>query len=158
MTTKFDISKINIKTKRLIIRECTKNELFSLYENEPVSKLQLNYSIQYNNVLAIFYSGTVIGEITLAASPLCRFSEYSHLFIREISYFIKENYRNQGFATEGLRAVCEYLFSHFPLDALSATHLEKNEASKKVLIKSGFEFIFKENDKLYYILKAKSVP
>lgn len=159
MNAKFDISKVKIETERLIIRECKKDELFSLYKNTTVPKNQLELSFHFCNVFAVTdkFTKNVIGEITLSTSPLLRKSEFSELKFLEISYFISPEHRGKGIASEAVKAFCEYCIKAFLLDGITATHLASNTASKKVLEKCGFNLVYKEFDKMHYIIYAKSV-
>ena len=74
--------------------------------------------------------GTHIGE-------LC-FKGLSADGIAEIGYGISEEYQNNGYATEAVKAVLEWAFAHPEVAAVEAETDPCNTASKRVLEKCGF--------------------
>ena len=74
--------------------------------------------------------GTQIGE-------LC-FKGLSVNGIAEIGYGISEEYQNNGYATEAVKAVLEWAFSHPEVIAIEAETESENAASISVLKKCGF--------------------
>ena len=56
---------------------------------------------------------------------------------REVAYAVAERFRNQGYATQAVRALVEYLLTQANAVAVNAVALERNVASKKVIQKSG---------------------
>ena len=74
--------------------------------------------------------GTHIGE-------LC-FKGLSADGTAEIGYGILEEYQNNGYATEAVRAVLKWAFSHPEVTAVEAETDDDNIASKRVLEKCGF--------------------
>ena len=56
----------------------------------------------------------------------------------EIGYGILEEYRGQGFATEAVRMVLKWVFSHPETKAVEAETDPDNAASQRVLMKCGF--------------------
>ena len=59
----------------------------------------------------------------------------------EIGYFIDEDFSNQGYITEAMRAFCDYLFDRYDIPYIVATILPDNLASVAVVKKLGFEYI-----------------
>lgn len=57
----------------------------------------------------------------------------------EIGFWIGKNYWNMGFMTESVNLIIEYGFKKLGLHRISAFLQERNEGSKKVLEKCGFE-------------------
>jgi [ribosomal protein S5]-alanine N-acetyltransferase len=57
----------------------------------------------------------------------------------EIGYWLGQPYWDQGIATRALCALAEYAFANFDLVRLYATVFEWNQASARVLEKSGFK-------------------
>ena len=74
--------------------------------------------------------GTHIGE-------LC-FKGLSADGMAEIGYGISEEYQNNGYATEAVKAVLEWAFSHPEVAAVEAETAPDNTASIRVLEKCGF--------------------
>ena len=74
--------------------------------------------------------GTHIGE-------LC-FKGLDENGVAEIGYGISEEYRNQGYATEAVKAVLSRAFQDPKVTAIEAETDAENVSSKRVLEKSGF--------------------
>lgn len=74
--------------------------------------------------------GTHIGE-------LC-FKRLSDNGIAEIGYGISEEYQNNGFATEAVKAVIKWAFTQPEVTAVEAETDSNNNASKRVFEKCGF--------------------
>ena len=62
----------------------------------------------------------------------------------EIGYVIGEAHCGQGYATELVKAMTEYIFSAFDAAAVYGRVLCGNQASVRVLEKSGYVFVEKE--------------
>ncbi len=56
----------------------------------------------------------------------------------EIGFFLVPDAWGKGYATEISRALVDFAFESSPLPAVAATHDARNEASRNVLLKSGF--------------------
>lgn len=56
----------------------------------------------------------------------------------EIGYYLKPSAWGQGYATEVSRRLVRFAFEETPLDQVVATHTIGNDASRKVLLKTGF--------------------
>ncbi len=56
----------------------------------------------------------------------------------EIGYFLKRSAWGNGYATEACSRLLQYAFESSPLTEIVATHDPGNEASRKVLLKTGF--------------------
>jgi ribosomal-protein-alanine N-acetyltransferase len=63
-----------------------------------------------------------------------------HLYRRaELGYWIGVPYWNNGYATEAARAVLEFGFLSLGLNRILATHLTRNPASGRVMLKIGMQ-------------------
>ncbi len=60
---------------------------------------------------------------------------------REVGYAVAERFRNQGYATQAVRALVAYLFSQTDTAAVNAVSLVRNAASNKVIEKSGLPYV-----------------
>ena len=58
----------------------------------------------------------------------------------EIGYWIGYPYWNMGFCTEACRAMIGYGFDVLKLNKIFSRHIDGNEASGKVMLKSGMQF------------------
>ena len=79
----------------------------------------------------IFHNKKMIGGIELRD-----FNEHSC----ELGYWLGKKYWGKGFATEAVGRILELGFSELNLSNIYAAYKIGNEASKKVLEKSGFKF------------------
>ena len=59
---------------------------------------------------------------------------------REVVYAVAERFRNQGYATQAVRALVHYLWMQTDAVAVNAVALERNVASNKVIQKSGLSY------------------
>ena len=59
----------------------------------------------------------------------------------EIGFHLRPAYWHMGLACESAKAVIEYAFSELRANKLFAGHNPKNEASRTLLLKLGFEYI-----------------
>ena len=62
----------------------------------------------------------------------------------EIGYCIGQKYRGHGYATELLEAVSGFVFSRFGVRVICGRVVHGNNASAKVLEKSGYQFVEEE--------------
>lgn len=60
---------------------------------------------------------------------------------REIGYAVAERFRNQGYATQAVQTLVEYLFAQTDTVALNAVSLVRNVASNRVIQKSGIPYV-----------------
>lgn len=61
-----------------------------------------------------------------------------HCFSADVGFWIGEPFWNQGIISKCLTAFCNYLFSKYNFNRLTANVFEGNDASKRVLEKAGF--------------------
>lgn len=73
--------------------------------------------------------------------------------IGEISYIFDSDYIGNGYCSEVVTKLIDICFNKIGLDMLYAYSKEGNIASKKVLFKSGFDFIEFREDFMYFELK-----
>ncbi len=87
-----------------------------------------------------------------------------HRFSAEVGFWLGQSHWNKRIITIALPVFCNYLFTKFDFNRLTANVFEGNEASKKVLEKNGFVLegtqrknVFKENkfvdNYIYALLK-----
>lgn len=95
-------------------------------QDDPTVKY-LAYAVQLK------HSETVIGSVGC--------SYYEDLGKVGITYFIDSNYRNQGYASEAVKAYLQYFFQHYDIHEIIATVRESNISSCKVIEKSGFRLL-----------------
>ena len=130
------------ETERLIIHTASRDEMERFIEAQTVDVLKDAYKEMLSACLndpdrwewyAIWMielkDGTHIGE-------LC-FKGLDENGVTEIGYGISEGYRNNGYASEAVRAVLEWAFSEPGVTAVEAETDPENAASKRVLEKCG---------------------
>ena len=132
-----------LETDRLKLYAASQEMMESFIEAQIADVLKAAYTEMLNGCLvhpdqwdwyAIWMielkDGTHIGE-------LC-FKGLSADGTAEIGYGISEGYQNNGYATEAVKAVLEWAFSHPEVAAVEAETDSDNTASKRVLEKCGF--------------------
>jgi len=103
----------------------------------------------------IFHNNKMLGGIELRD-----FNEHSC----ELGYWLGKKYWGKGFATEAVGRLLELGFDELNLNEIYAAYKVGNEASKKVLDKSGFQFyrekqefdsVLNKNEQLIEMVKRK---
>lgn len=161
-----------IETKRLILRKFDENDYQMMFDNwasdeivarnagwpkhensEDTRKLIQMWIKEYKesntfNWIIELKDMFPIGSITVVRKDLNNRT-------CEIGYNIGKEYWNNGYATEAIKAVLDYLFSLDLFDTITAQCFEFNIASSRVLEKNGFskEGILRNR----YIMDGKSI-
>jgi len=159
MIAPIDVTNIRIETTRLLLRCWEKSDLQDMFEYASVpgvgemagwnhhksieeSEGILNMFIEEKKTLAIVYkeSGKVIGSVGIELlGPL---EEIPPSFKgREIGYVLSKPYWGQGLMTEAVNAVMNYCFRELKYDFLTCAHFVRNDRSRRVIEKSGFQFL-----------------
>lgn len=86
---------------------------------------------------AIFAIETLSSGEFIGAVGLTTISEANNT--AEMGYWIGKSYWNKGFASEAIAALIFFGFDEYKLHKIFATHLKRNAASGKVLMKNGFQ-------------------
>ena len=133
-----------IETNRLKIYAATQEIMEQFIESQTVDELKIAYTEMLNGCLnnpdqwewyAIWMielkDGTHIGE-------LC-FKGLDSDGIAEIGYGISEEYQNNGYATEAVKALIQWVFTAPQVIAIEAETESENTASIRVLEKCGFK-------------------
>lgn len=88
------------------------------------------------NLEYLAYTITLKNEGTVVGSVGCSF--YEDLQEIGITYFIGNQYRNNGYAIESVKAYVGYFFNRYNVPKMIATIREENISSWKVIEKAGF--------------------
>lgn len=148
-----------LETERLILRKvkaqdaseayrswCSDEEvsryvLWDVHENEEVTKeLYTAWEKEYEDpavfrwMVVLKETGELIGTIDVPNKKFLNFGAV------EIGYCYGKKFWGNGYATEALHAVMEYLFMEVEVDVIYIQHLSNNPASGKVMIKNGLKF------------------
>tara|TARA_B100001758_G_C18000081_1_gene397598 strand:- start:73 stop:579 length:507 start_codon:yes stop_codon:yes gene_type:complete len=156
---------IEIKTERLILKKIEKKNLkvlLNLLNNWNVVQWLVNvpYPYTFNDAekwldksskeelaLNIFLKNNLIGGITIDK----RADNNTHF----LGYWIGEEYWGKGYAIEACNSLISYFFSNHSENKLYASHMLKNEKSKKILLNLGFEKV--SESKIFSLSKNTEV-
>ena len=158
MNPLIDITNIQLKTDRLMIRPWRETDLQDFYEyasvdgvgqmagwlphsSMEVSKSILSSFIAGHKVFALEYNGKVIGSLGIEEYKEREFPEFAELRGREIGYVLSKEYWGRGLMPEAVNAVLKWLFLEEQLDFVTVGHFVWNGQSRRVIEKSGFRFV-----------------
>ena len=144
-----------LKSDRLTFRLLCENDFDDLHQilNDPsvtepagfkVSDNKAEFRVfferlrKYNTAIAILKEDILIGYIHVNKwHP--DIPKYNDRRCVSLGFVIGKEYQGNGYATETLITITSYLKQLF--DFCFADHFDGNEASKKVIIKSGYKFV-----------------
>lgn len=157
MNAPVDVTNIRIETQRLILRSWRQSDLCDLYEYAKVdgvgemagwchhrsieeSQMILNMFITHRKTFALELkcSGKVIGSLGL--EELDPDPMEGEVFGREIGYVLSKDYWGRGLMTEAVNAVISFCFDTLGYDYLTCGHFIRNDRSRRVVEKCGFQF------------------
>lgn len=107
----------------------------SLKESRDVLKEHIKRADLW--VIVLKTSNHVIGTINLEVADF--FSAINGIV--ELGYALSSNYWNQGLMSEAVTIVIDYAFNNLQVNKIICGHTLDNDASKKIILKQGFEFI-----------------
>lgn len=159
MNHEVNINGYILETERLIIRPFKHSDLDDFFEYASVdgvgemagwnhhksieeSKEILNMFIDEHKTFALEFKNNkkVIGSIGIEKiNPLN--DPYKNLYGREIGYVLSKDYWGRGLMTEVVKRVIDFCFDDLHLDYLWISHWIKNDRSRRVIEKCGFEFV-----------------
>jgi ribosomal-protein-alanine N-acetyltransferase len=87
---------------------------------------------EYSYAITVTCDGSLVGAIGLRPGP----SEHEN-----IGYWIGRPYWNRGYATAAAQTVIVLAFDFLDLDELTASHLARNPASRRVMEKCGMRLL-----------------
>jgi [ribosomal protein S5]-alanine N-acetyltransferase len=114
-----------------------------------VSQNEDNYPWFTNWEMVLKEKNIAIGGIGLTGTP----DEYGQVMV---GYGLDKNYHNQGFATESLQALIQWVFEHPLATSIIAETKADNLASQRVLSKNGFVQIDWKEDLMLWKLERKT--
>ncbi len=139
MKEKIDVKNCIIHTKRLIIEPITKEELLKL---NSTSKSKETFSIKEKE------TNTLIGKISLEDFPSSlKNPKETELKGVNLNCYIIDEFRNNKYATEVIKAIISHAFFSRHLDFLLVFH-EKNDLISTKLIKNCNFKYYSENEEL----------
>ena len=158
MNAPIDISNTVLKTDRLILRPWRQEDLDDFYEyarvdgvgqmagwlpHESIETTQaiLDNFINNKKTFALELDGKVIGSFGIENYMEEEFPELDGLRGRSIGYVLSKDYWGQGLMPEAVKAVQKYLFDELGFDFLVVSHYVWNGQSRRVIQKSGFQYL-----------------
>lgn len=131
---------MEIKTKSLLLKTTDPNdaELNEVFQDSDIlsnmsEKRLHNLDLPSELVFRIEKEAELIGEI--------RFQNIKWLNRKaELSLMIKPAHQNKSYGTEAVNRIIEYAFNTMNLYRIEAEVIDFNEASKKLVEKTGFTF------------------
>lgn len=159
MNAPIDVTNIRIETNRLILRAWEERDLHDFYEYASVegvgekagwnhhqsleeSRRILGFFINGKRTFALEWkeNGKVIGSLGL--EPRDEDAGLNgELMGREIGYVLSKDYWGRGLMPEAVKAVIDYCFDVLGYDYLTCGHFDHNDRSRRVVEKSGFQFL-----------------
>ncbi|MGL5379877.1 GNAT family N-acetyltransferase [Clostridium sp.] len=154
------------ESNRLILRAWTKHDLNSLHEimsNKKVADLA-GFKVRSNinetsEVLEKFIQEPAnslwaieLKELNKAIGWIELHNPTDSIFkdSKEVGIVLAEKYWGHGFAVEALNEIIQYSRIENKNYSIISSHFPNNIQSKKVIIKSGFKYLLKNDNKLYY--------
>lgn len=158
MNIPFDVSGIEIRTPRLLLRPWQSRDLDDLYAYASVegvgemagwihhdspaeSQKILEMFIRGKKTFALEYEGRVIGSLGIECYDEAQLPELNDLKGREIGYVLARDYWGQGLMPEAVNAVIDWIFENTEMDVLTCGHFLHNQQSRRVQEKCGFHFL-----------------
>ena len=145
-----------ITTNRLVLRKFKKNDYQAMFDNwasdeivaknagwpkhekkEDTKELVEYWVNEYKNENVFNWVIELKKELPIGSITVIR-SDLNNRTC-EIGYNIGRKYWNNGYATEAIKAVIDYLFELDMFDTITAQCFEYNLASSRVLEKNGFK-------------------
>lgn len=160
MNAPIDITGVVLKTERLTLRPWREDDLNDFYEYARVdgvgqmagwtphrslddSRAILDMFIREKKTFALEHEGKVIGSLGIETYDERRYPELNHdqKRGREIGYVLSKDYWGRGLMPEAVRAAIRWLFDDVGLDFVIVGHFTRNDRSRRVIEKCGFEYV-----------------
>ena len=145
MEQNINITGCSIQTKRTILQEISKQDL-AFFNNELLKK-KSTFSIIYKD------NNETIGYVSyIKFHTDIENLKNTELNGKEITIFIKEDYRNQGIAHEVLKSIVAHSFFSRHLDFIIMSCSSNDYTFNKLIIKNGLKNYSFTEDKHTYIM------
>ena len=150
MNKPIDITGVEIKTERLLLRPFRESDLQDFYEyckvdgvgqmagwhpheSIEVSREILRHFLEGKKTFALEYEGKVIGSLGVEKYSEYWFPQLAPYQGRAIGYVLSKAYWGQGLMPEAVNAVINWLFNEEKLDFIIVGHFDRNAQSKRVV-------------------------
>ena len=152
-TKRLNLKKIEKKDLQVLVNQLNNWNVVKWLANVPYpytfndAEKWLDKSSKEELALNIYLKSILIGGITIDK----RITNNSPV----LGYWIGEEYWGNGYAIEACNSLIKYFFSNHSGNILYASHMLKNEKSKKILLKLGFQKVSEGN--VFSLSKNKEV-
>ena len=158
MNERIDLSRVTLRTQRLVLRPWEWSDLMDFYEYARVdgvgqmagwlphqsieeSRMILGMFIEGKKTFAIEYEGKVIGSLGVEEYDEEKLPEYAEKRGRELGFVLAKPYWGRGLMPEAVKEVIRYLLEDVGLDFLVCCHFTDNDQSRRVQEKCGFRHV-----------------
>ncbi len=155
MNVSVDVSGVELRTERLLLRSFRRSDLEDFYEyaREPhvgpmagwrphgdISETRniLDAFIDDGNVLALEFEGRVVGSVGIKESGEADTPPFDALRCCELGFALSERCWGRGLMPEAVTSVLGWLFRTQGMDAVFCSHYLTNRQSGRVQEKCGF--------------------
>lgn len=135
-----DISRIALKTERMILRQIKKNELENYCSHFSIDSVG-NRAYCTSDTLALEYKGKIIGLVSLGEYNEEAYPELANIKGRELSFVLSKDHWGQDFMFEAVQQVKKYLFDVGKLDFILTRNHKWDKQTAEVIEKCGFKYI-----------------
>ncbi len=160
MNAPIDITGVVLRTERLTLRPWRESDLNDLYEYARVegvgrmagwsahrsieeSREILRMFMDEKKTFALEHQGKAIGSLGIETYEERRYPELdlAEKRGREIGYVLSRDYWGRGLMTEAVKEAIRWLFDDVGLDFITVGHFTRNDRSRRVIEKCGFEYV-----------------
>ena len=130
-----------LETERLLLRKSDINDADEYDDNTEGQRTFFREQVinEYNKLN--FYFWTIVEKANNKAVGYMRtVNDDEKMCSCEMAYEIKAKYRNNGYSSEALKRLLEFLLVEVEYNRISAGHLADNPASGRVMEKAGMKY------------------
>ena len=129
-----------LETHRILLRKSDIDDVDE-YDDDPEGQKKHIENIIKEYDKLNFYYWTIVGKTNnKAVGYICTVNDNEKMLSCEMAYEIKAKYRNNGYASEALKRVLEFLLVDVEYNRICAGHLIDNPASGRVMEKAGMKY------------------
>ena len=174
MNAPIDITGVELRTQRLILRPWQQEDLQDFFEYASVegvgqmagwlphktvqdSQRILDSFIEKKRTFALDHQGKVIGSLGVEYYSETESPELDSMRTRALGFVLSKAYWGKGLMPEAVNAVIRWLFEEQGLDAILCAHFDWNTQSARVQQKCGFHFLKESIYKTHYGTVEKDI-
>ena len=155
MNADIDISNVELRTPRLLLRPWLESDLSDFFAYASVdgvgqmagwnphksieeSREILNMFIAGKKIFALELDGRAVGSLGIEKYKEDQFPELKSKRCLELGFVLAKDCWGQGLMPEAVREVCRYLFEEVGLDVILCGYFLRNTRSARAQAKCGF--------------------